>query len=90
MKYFRYSIKLIELIKIGLLISKTLDDSVRMMEIYHATQQGMSNVILTGNQREVVVPDARLYERTIARRLSRPAMIAYVDLEKIEFERFEH
>lgn len=58
-----------------------------MMEIDHATKQVYSNVILSGSDKHNTLQDSRVYEKTVSYRLSNPAMISYVNLEKIAFER---
>lgn len=58
-----------------------------MMEIDHATKQVYSNIILSGT--ENTFQDSKRYEEAVSYRLSNPAMISYVNLEKIAFERFE-
>lgn len=58
-----------------------------MMEIDHATKQVYTNIILSGNEKHSSLQDSRMYEKTVSYRLSNPAMISYVNLEKIAFER---
>ncbi|ODM92235.1 Ankyrin repeat domain-containing protein 13D [Orchesella cincta] len=63
------------------------DDCVKMMEIDHATKQVYTNIFLSGNDKHKSPQDSRLYEKTVSYRLSNPAMISFVNLEKIAFER---
>jgi hypothetical protein len=64
-----------------------VDDCVQTMEIDHSTRKVYSSVMLSGNSRSTVMPNSRTYEKSVSHRLSNPVVIAFVDLDKIAFER---
>ncbi|CAG7725226.1 unnamed protein product [Allacma fusca] len=68
------------------------DDCVKIMEVDHATAQVFSSVLHTSgdgslSDRLASVPDISAYQSTISQRLSHPAIISFINLEKIAFER---